>query len=131
MFNKSLKRAEKPFFSTKNEKGFTLIELLIVVAIIAILAAVAIPQYMKYKKKAVVAQVSTEMSNCIKMFGARYSVNSSIKNTTCEFSKSSDTCGLEITNSGIIINSGNCTVNVQGFSIQCQYVNEKAKCDFI
>jgi type IV pilus assembly protein PilA len=127
----NLKRAEKPFFSSKKNKGFTLIELLIVVAIIAILAAVAIPQYMKYKKKAVLAQVSTEMSNCIKMFGARYSVNSSIKNTTCEFSKSSDTCGLEITNSGIIINSGNCTVNVEGYSVQCKYVDEKVKCNTI
>ncbi len=128
---KNLERAEKPFFLLKNERGFTLIELLIVVAIIAILAVVAIPQYTKYKKNAVITQVSTEMGNCIKIFGARYSVNSSVKNTTCEFSKSSDTCGLEMTNSGIIVNSGNCTVNVEGYSIQCQYTDEKVKCDFL
>ncbi len=131
MFKMILKRAEKPFFSYKNEKGFTLIELLIVVAIIAILAAVAIPQYMKYKRNAVLAQVSTEMSNCIKMLGAKYSVNSSVTNATCEFSTSSDTCGLEVTKTGIIINSGNCTINAEGFSVKCQYVDEKVKCDVI
>ncbi len=131
MHKSNLKRALKPFFLLNQEKGFTLIELLIVVAIIAILAVVAIPQYTKYKKNAVLTQVSTEVGNCIKMFQARYSVNSSVKNTTCEFSKSSDTCQLEITNSGIIINSGNCTINVEGFSISCKYENEKVKCNHL
>ncbi len=35
--------------------GFTLIELLVVIAIIAILASIAIPQYLKYQKKAKVS----------------------------------------------------------------------------
>jgi prepilin-type N-terminal cleavage/methylation domain-containing protein len=39
----------------KNNKGFTLIELMIAVAIIAILAALAVPNFVYYRNKALVA----------------------------------------------------------------------------
>jgi len=39
----------------RQQKGFTLIELLVVIAIIAILASLAIPQYLKYQRKAKVS----------------------------------------------------------------------------
>ena len=49
------------FKKLTNRKGFTFIELMIVVAIIGILAGIAIPQYVKYVKRARTAEGLTHV----------------------------------------------------------------------
>jgi type IV pilus assembly protein PilA len=55
-------RASKPKTSI-NAKGFSLLELLVVVAIIGLLAAIAIPQFVSYRARAVDSQMKSDLKN--------------------------------------------------------------------
>ena len=59
----------------RNEKGFTLIELMIVIAIIGILAAIAIPNFIKYRKRSYDTSANADIKNLYTASQAYYTDN--------------------------------------------------------
>ena len=51
------------FYKVKNQDGFTLVELMVCIAIIGILSAIAIPNYIRYRERGLIAKAQSELKN--------------------------------------------------------------------
>jgi len=81
----------------RQQKGFTLIELLVVIAIIAILASLAIPQYLKYQRKARVSSYAEPIARgCMLDIAAWCMENAGQTANTSQLSN----CGTSVSTAG-------------------------------
>lgn len=70
------------------ERGFTLIELLVVVGIMGMLAAIAIPQFVSYRKHAFDAAVKSDLRNAAVAEQSHFAVNGTYTDSIAELEKS-------------------------------------------
>jgi type IV pilus assembly protein PilA len=104
----------------RQQKGFTLIELLVVIAIIAILASLAIPQYLKYQRKAKVSSYAEPVARGCMMDLASYCMenpNANLSNPVGSSSPASNCRNTSISTAGGTVNltaSGTATCGNDG-----------------
>jgi type IV pilus assembly protein PilA len=96
----------------RQQKGFTLIELLIVIAIIAILASLAIPQYLRYQRKAKVSSYAEPIARACIMDLVAYCMEN--PGTTSGFTVGNTSVGANCRNTSIVTAGGTVNLTASG-----------------
>ncbi|WP_456397053.1 type IV pilin protein [Desulfurobacterium sp.] len=105
--------------------GFSLIELLIVIVILSVLTIIAVPSYMKFRNKSVVAKVQQNLLNCIQSLCAEYADNGTASKE-CAVPGSEDRCLIVLdTNGKVYIATRVCQFYVDQVNVKCEIIHSR------
>jgi prepilin-type N-terminal cleavage/methylation domain-containing protein len=92
-------------------QGFTLVEILVVIAVIGLLAAIAIPQFMTYRREAVDAEMKSDLRNASVAIEAYYTKQSALPASLSEIAGYGFHPSDGVTVSLVVVSSMAYTVN--------------------